>query len=198
MPGCRQQYAPHFLFGLTEKKTGRARSKRKERHGGSVRAERVPPAAGGGWLAVPRRRADKTRYSWGILGPGEGPDTLVFSFRWRWSGSLPGYPLGRCPGGKRGPTRTSAPTGCRRESGERTPHLPPCRGGCPHPPVSRPSLTTKQSASKFRRTDLSTSTPSFPPDRYTWGQSGANAQVRREPVEDFPVLVSTHSEISRI
>ena len=26
-----QQYAPHFLFGLAEKKTGRARSKRKER-----------------------------------------------------------------------------------------------------------------------------------------------------------------------
>ena len=45
---------PHFLFGLAEKKTGRGRSKRKERFGGSVRAERVPPAAGGGWLAVPR------------------------------------------------------------------------------------------------------------------------------------------------
>ena len=31
MPGCRRQCAPHFLFGLAEKKTGRARSKRKER-----------------------------------------------------------------------------------------------------------------------------------------------------------------------
>ena len=30
------------------------RSKRKKRCGGSVRAERIPPAAGGGWLAVPR------------------------------------------------------------------------------------------------------------------------------------------------
>ena len=31
VPGCWQQCAPHFLFGLAEKKTGRARSKRKER-----------------------------------------------------------------------------------------------------------------------------------------------------------------------
>ena len=71
---------------------------------------------------------------------------------WRWSG------------GRRGPTRASAPTGCRRESGEWTPHLPPRRGGCPHPPASRPPSTTKQSASGFSRAGLSISIPKFPPD----------------------------------
>ena len=120
----------------------------------------------------------------------EVPDTLPSSFRWRW------------PGGKRGPTRASAPTG--RYEGRtcvvaRSPSFHhPCRGGCPHPPVSSPPSTTKQSASEFRRTDLSTPTPKFPPDRHTRGQSGANAQVRREPVEDFPVLVGNDSEDPRI
>ena len=44
------QCTPHFLFGLAEKKTGRARSKRKERFGGSVcaSADLLPPA-GDGW-----------------------------------------------------------------------------------------------------------------------------------------------------
>ena len=41
-------------------------------------------------------RLHQTRFPWGILGPGEVPDTLPFSFRWRY------------PGGKRGPTRASA------------------------------------------------------------------------------------------
>ena len=47
------QCTPHFLFGLAEKKTGRARSKRKERFGGSVRmdADLLPPA-GDGWLSL--------------------------------------------------------------------------------------------------------------------------------------------------
>ena len=41
---------PHFLFDLAEKKTGRGRSKRKERHGGSVRAGAyLRPPAGDGW-----------------------------------------------------------------------------------------------------------------------------------------------------
>ena len=48
------QSTPHSLFVLDKKRMGRGRSKRKKRLGGSVRAERVPPAAGGGWLAVPR------------------------------------------------------------------------------------------------------------------------------------------------
>ena len=47
------QCNPHFLFGLAEKKTGRARSKRKERFGGSVcaSADLLPPA-GEGWLSL--------------------------------------------------------------------------------------------------------------------------------------------------
>ena len=58
--------------------------------------------------------------------------------------------------------------------------------------------TTKQSASEFRRTDLSTPTPKFPTDWHMRGQNGANAQVRREPVGDFPVFVSIYSEDPRI
>ena len=142
-----------------------------------------PPA--GGWLAFPRGRQHQTRRPWGNLGSGEVPDTLPSSFRWRW------------PGGKRGPTRASAPTVCRRESVERTPLQPPCRGGCPHPPVSGPPSTTRQSASGFRKTGLSTTTPRSLPDRRTRGQSNANAQVRREPVEDSPVFVGTDSEDPR-
>ena len=118
-----QDSTPHFLFVLDKKKTGRGRSKRKNRHGGSVRACAYLHAAGEGWLAVLRSSFDKTRYPWGNLWAGVGPDTLRFSFRWR------------CLGGKRGPTRASAPTGCLRESGERTSYLPPRRGGCPHPPA---------------------------------------------------------------
>ena len=52
------------------------RSKRKNRCGGSVRAKRVPLAAGGGWLDFPRSSFDETQCPWGILGPGEGPDTF--------------------------------------------------------------------------------------------------------------------------
>ena len=87
------QCAPHSLFGLAKKRMGRARSKRKKRFGGSVRAERVPPAAGEGWLAFPRFGLDETRYPWGNLRPGEGPDTPYFSFRWRCPGILPGFLL---------------------------------------------------------------------------------------------------------
>ena len=60
--------------------------------------------------------------------------------------------------------------------------------------LARPPLTAKQSASESRRTGLSITTPKSAPDRHTRGQSGANAQVRREPVEDYPTLVSTDSE----
>ena len=61
---------PHFLFDLAEKKTGRGRSKRKKRCGGSVRAERIPPAAGGGWLAVPRFGFIKRDALVATFGPG--------------------------------------------------------------------------------------------------------------------------------
>ena len=47
------QSTPHFLFGLAEKKTGRGRSKRKERHGGSVRAGAyLQPPARDGWHSL--------------------------------------------------------------------------------------------------------------------------------------------------
>ena len=56
------QCTPHFLFGLAEKKTGRARSKRKERFGGSVcaSADLLPPA-GDGWLSLAAVRDGNAR-----------------------------------------------------------------------------------------------------------------------------------------
>ena len=42
------QSTPHSLFVLDKKRTGRGRSKRKNRHGGSVRASAYLHAAGGG------------------------------------------------------------------------------------------------------------------------------------------------------
>ena len=48
--------------------------------------KRIPPAAGGGWLALPRGSRHETRCSWGILAPGEGPDTGFSLFRWRYPG----------------------------------------------------------------------------------------------------------------
>ena len=48
------QCTPHSLFVLDKKRTGRARSKRKNRCGGSVRAGAdSPPPAGEGWLYRP-------------------------------------------------------------------------------------------------------------------------------------------------
>ena len=163
--------------------------------------KRKRSSAGGRRLDLPPVGAVETSFPWGNLWPGEGPDTLVFSFRWRWSGSLPGYPLGRCPGGKRGPTRASAPTGryegraCVFARSPSSRH--PCRGGCSHPPVSRPPSTTKQSASGLRRAVLSTSTPRSVPDWHTRGQSNANAPVRRVAAEDCPSFVGNDSEDPR-
>ena len=68
------QCTPHFLFGLAEKKTGRARSKRKERFGGSVcaSADLLPPA-GEGWLSLAAVRDGNALplgkpLAWGSLG----------------------------------------------------------------------------------------------------------------------------------
>ena len=57
-----KQCAPHFLFDLAEKKTGRARSKRKERLGGSGRiyASLLPPA-GDGWHSLAEVRDGNAR-----------------------------------------------------------------------------------------------------------------------------------------
>ena len=98
---------PHERRHLGRRQTGRARSKRKERHGGSVRAERVPLCRRRGMVGRSSQWPHQTQCSWGILGPGVGLDTLPSSFRWRW------------PVEGRGPTRASAPTECRRESGKR-------------------------------------------------------------------------------
>ena len=56
------QCTPHFLFDLAEKKTGRARSKRKERFGGSGRiyASLLPPA-GEGWHSLAEVRDGNAR-----------------------------------------------------------------------------------------------------------------------------------------
>ena len=164
---CRKENGPH---PVQKKRTPRRVGPRK----------RVPPAAGGGWLALSCRSFDKTRCPWGNLGSGEGPDTLASSFRWRW------------PGGQRGPTRASAPTGdhgnpangrAHRSAPTAAQHSA-CRpihhsrrGGCPHPPVSRPPSTTKQNASESRRTDLSTPTPKFPPDRQSRRKTRATERI---------------------
>ena len=52
---------PHFLFVLDKKKTGRGRSKRKNRFGGSGCASASLHAAGGGWLAIPRGSQGRKR-----------------------------------------------------------------------------------------------------------------------------------------
>ena len=56
------QCTPHFLFDLAEKKTGRARSKRKERFGGSGRiyASLLPPAREG-WHSLAEVRDGNAR-----------------------------------------------------------------------------------------------------------------------------------------
>ena len=56
------QCTPHFLFGLAEKKTGRARSKRQDRFGGSVcaGADLLPPA-GDGWHSLVEVRDGNAR-----------------------------------------------------------------------------------------------------------------------------------------
>ena len=137
MPGCWQQCAPHSLFGLAKKRMGRARSKRKKRFGGSVRASAyLRPPAGDGWpfhvAALIKRGAlgetsgpGRSRIPRLSLSAGAGLAVCQAS-RWRW------------PVERRGPTSASAPTERRRESVERTPRPSPRRGGCPHPPVSSP------------------------------------------------------------
>ena len=64
------QSTPHSLFVLDKKRTGRGRSKRKNRHGGSVRASAyLRPPAGEGWpyLAAALMKREALGES---LGPG--------------------------------------------------------------------------------------------------------------------------------
>ena len=66
------QSTSHFLFVLDKKKTGRGRSKRKNRFGGSGCASASLHAAGGGWLALPRGSQGRKRVSLGnIVCPGK-------------------------------------------------------------------------------------------------------------------------------
>ena len=86
-------FHPPFSFRSCRKENGpwTVQKKRTLRRVGP--RKRVPPAAGEGKLALSCSSFDKTRSSWGILGPGEGPDTLLSSFRWRCPGILLGFPL---------------------------------------------------------------------------------------------------------
>ena len=182
-------FHPPFSFRSCRKENGpwTVQKKRTLRRVGPRRARTSSRRRGK--VGPPSFRLHQTRCSWGIFWPGEGPDIFPSSFRWRW------------PGGKRGPTRASAPTGryegraCVFARSPSSRH--PCRGGCPHPPVSRPPSTTKQSASGLRRAVLSTSTPRSVPDWHTRGQSNANAPVRRVAAEDCPSFVGNDSEDPR-
>ena len=101
------QCTPHFLFGLAEKKTGRARSKRKERlrrtcafaQVGLIRgsSEWVPPGEELPYRLAPNRsrpsalrRVCRSGGNLGVL-----DDTLVFSFRLRCPGIEPGSASGK-------------------------------------------------------------------------------------------------------
>ena len=77
---------PPFSFRSCRKENGPrpVQKKRTLRRVGPRR--RVPPAAGGGWLAVSRGNRHETRRPCGCCLPGEGPDTGSSSFRWRWPG----------------------------------------------------------------------------------------------------------------
>ena len=77
--GC----APHSLFVLDKKRTGRARSKRKNAAAGRSAQSAYLHAAGEGWLAVPRGILHETRCPWGNHWPGVDPDTRSSFFRWR-------------------------------------------------------------------------------------------------------------------
>ena len=64
------QCTPHSLFVLDKKRTGRARSKRKNRYGGSVCASaNAPPPAGEGWIYRPSVRLKRVTLG-ETFGPG--------------------------------------------------------------------------------------------------------------------------------
>ena len=122
-------FHPPFSFRFCRKENGpwTVQKKRTLRRVGPRRARTSSRRRGK--VGPPSFRLHQTRCSWGIFWPGEGPDTFPSSFRWRWLG------------GKRGPTRASAPTGryegraCVFARSPSSRH--PCRGGCPHPPALR-------------------------------------------------------------
>ena len=73
--------APPILFlVLPKKRMRRARWKRKS------------ASAGEGWRSLAAVR-DENAFPLGVTKPGEIPDTFSSSFRWRYPGGLPGFPL---------------------------------------------------------------------------------------------------------
>ena len=102
---------PHFLFGLAEKKTGRARSKRKERFWPQL-CTCVQSCCTGVCVSVPAPILPGLRARYGLLrgrycrpvaegaeGVGVVIALICFSFRCRWlsrtgAGKAPGRPVG--------------------------------------------------------------------------------------------------------
>ena len=134
------QSTPHFLFDLAEKKTGRGRSKRKERYGGSVRASAyLRPPARESWHSLVVALIKR-----GALGETFGPGRA----------RIPDLPLSAgaafaVNAGRRVRRPLQGIAGIRQMSGQigpppqrhsAAPAAPfiPRRGGCPHPPVSSP------------------------------------------------------------
>ena len=105
------QCTPHFLFGLAEKKTGRARSKRKERFWQQL-CTCVQSCCTGVCVSVPAPILPGLRARYGLLrgrycrpvaegaeGVGVVIALICFSFRCRWlsrtgAGKAPGRPVG--------------------------------------------------------------------------------------------------------
>ena len=167
------QTTPRFLFDLAEKKMGRGRSKRKERQAPNLRLRASWLKYGGCpecVLSKPGQSPTGTRRT---LGNRNTPCPRV-GVRRKPPGrsriplcSLSAGAAWAVDAGRRGrrPLQDNVCRGgpvCPPVAG---PSSYPRRGGCPHPPcLARPPSTTEQSASEFRRTGLSTTTPKFPPD----------------------------------
>ena len=99
-------------ISLAEKKTGRTRKgyaasvSGKAANGCAVDGPKEKNATAGrsaqartsgrrrGKVGAPSRQSGtETRSPWGCCLPGEVPDTLLSSFRWRYPGCLPGFPF---------------------------------------------------------------------------------------------------------
>ena len=128
-------FHPPFSFCQEQKENGpwTVQEKKSLRRVGP--RKRVPPAAGGGRLALPRGSQGRKRVSLGVDQARGSPGYIFFLF-----------PLAL-------PWR-----GAKISISTR-------RGGPMCPPLPMSSSTTRQSASGARRTSLSTSTPRSAPDQ---------------------------------
>ena len=116
---------PPFSFRSCRKENGPrpVQKKRTPRRVGL--RKRIPPAAGGGWLASPRGRQHQTRCPGESFGLGKS--------------RMPCLPLSA--------GATSVVNAGRR--GRRPLQDDACRGGCPHPPVSSPHLPPSKAQAKL-------------------------------------------------